>query len=423
METIKEKVLIVGVVLPKDDIEIEDSLDELEELVKAAGGILEARVIQNKNRLNAAFYIGKGKAEEIQDFCDKLEIDTVVFNNELSGAQLRNLEEIIDRKIIDRTTLILDIFALRAESKEGKLQVKLAQLKYRLPRLIGFRDYLSREGAGIGTRGPGEQKLEIDRRHILREISNIEKQLKEIVEGREVKRKKRLSSQLPIVSLLGYTNAGKSTLMNQLMKRDSEYEHAKSVFVKDMLFASLDTSHRTSKLPNGQNFLLSDTVGFVSKLPTKLIEAFKGTIEEVENSDLLIHVLDASSKDLDLQIKTTMDLLKDLKIIDKPIITVLNKMDKLNDSSATRTNINIENPIYISALKNLNIDELLDLIQEKLPMVYREVNMFIPYKDGSISSYLMNNYEVKDLEYVENGVNLSFTINHIDYEKYKIYLL
>lgn len=423
METIKEKVLIVGVVLPKDDIEIEDSLDELEELVKAAGGIVEARVIQNKNRLNAAFYIGKGKAEEIQDFCDKLEIDTVVFNNELSGAQLRNLEEIIDRKIIDRTTLILDIFALRAESKEGKLQVKLAQLKYRLPRLIGFRDYLSREGAGIGTRGPGEQKLEIDRRHILREISNIEKQLKEIVEGREVKRKKRLSSQLPIVSLLGYTNAGKSTLMNQLMKRDSEYEHAKSVFVKDMLFASLDTSHRTSKLPNGQNFLLSDTVGFVSKLPTKLIEAFKGTIEEVENSDLLIHVLDASSKDLDLQIKTTMDLLKDLKIIDKPIITVLNKMDKLNDSSATRTNINIENPIYISALKNLNIDELLDLIQEKLPMVYREVNMFIPYKDGSISSYLMNNYEVKDLEYVENGVNLSFTINHIDYEKYKIYLL
>lgn len=423
METMKEKVLIVGVVLPKDDIEIEESLDELEELVKAAGGIIEARIVQKRDRLNAAFYIGKGKAQEIQEFCDKLEIDTVVFNNELSGAQLRNLEEIIDRKIIDRTTLILDIFALRAESKEGKLQVKLAQLKYRLPRLIGFRDYLSREGAGIGTRGPGEQKLEIDRRHILREINNIEKQLKEIVEGREVKRKKRLSSQLPIVSLLGYTNAGKSTLMNQLMKRDSEYEVSKSVFVKDMLFASLDTSHRTSKLPNGQNFLLSDTVGFVSKLPTKLIEAFKGTIEEVENSDLLIHVLDASSKDLDLQINTTMDLLKDLNIIDKPIITVLNKIDKLDEKSAIRTNINVENPIYISALKDLNIDELLSLIQEKLPMIYREVDMFIPYKDQSISSYLMDQYEINDLEYVENGLNLSLTINHIDYEKYKRYII
>ncbi|MDY0234604.1 MAG: GTPase HflX [Gudongella sp.] len=420
MESMKEKVLIVGVVLPKDDIEIEDALDELEELVKAAGGIVEARIVQKKDRLNAALYIGKGKAEEIQDACEKLEIDTVVFNNELSGAQLRNLEEIVDRKIIDRTTLILDIFALRAESKEGKLQVKLAQLKYRLPRLVGFSDYLSREGAGIGTRGPGEQKLEIDRRHILREINNIEKQLKEIVEVRDVKRKKRLSSQLPIVSLLGYTNAGKSTLMNQLIKRDNLYEETKSVFVKDMLFASLDTSHRVSKLPNGQTFLLSDTVGFVSKLPTKLIEAFKGTIEEVENSDLLIHVLDASSKDLDLQIKTTIDLLKDLKIIDKPIITVLNKMDKLDIS---RSNINVENPIYISALNGENIDELLSLIQDKLPMEYREVEMFIPYTDQSISSYLMNHYEVKDLEYGENGLNLSFTINHIDYEKYKKYII
>lgn len=423
METIKERVLIVGVVLPKDDIEIEDSLDELEELVKAAGGTVEARVIQNRDRLNATFYIGKGKVDEIQDICEKLEIDLVVFNNELSGAQLRNLEEVIDRKIIDRTTLILDIFALRAQSKEGKLQVKLAQLKYRLPRLVGFRDYLSREGAGIGTRGPGEQKLEIDRRHILSEINNIEKQLQEIVEGREVKRKKRLSSQLPIVSLLGYTNAGKSTLINQLMKRDSEYEATKSVFVKDMLFASLDTSHRTSKLPNGQTFLLSDTVGFVSKLPTKLVEAFKGTIEEVENSDLLVHVLDASSKDLDLQIKTTMDLLKDLNIIDKPIITVLNKIDKLDEKNTSRTNINVENPIYISALKDINIDELLLLIQEKLPMVYREVDMFIPYSDQAISSYLMNHYEINNLEYVEDGLNLSLTINHIDYEKYKKFII
>lgn len=422
MDKKRESVLIVGVVLSKDDIEIEESLDELEELVKAAGGLVKGRIVQNRDRLNAAFYIGKGKAEEIQEACENLEIDTVVFNNELSGAQLRNLEVLIDRKIIDRTTLILDIFALRAESKEGKLQVKLAQLKYRLPRLVGFRDYLSREGAGIGTRGPGEQKLEIDRRHILREISNIEKQLQEIVEGREIKRKKRLSSQLPIVSLLGYTNAGKSTLMNQLMKRDKDYEDEKLVFVKDMLFASLDTSHRISKLPSGQTILLSDTVGFVSKLPTKLIEAFKGTIEEVESSDLLIHVLDASSKDLDLQIKTTMDLLKDLKIQDIPIITALNKVDKINEKIEARTNLNVENPIYISATKDINIDKLLELIQEKLPMVYREVEMFIPYSDQAISSYFMNKYEIIKLEYVEEGLNLSFTINHIDYEKYKKYI-
>src|SRR5690554_2533859 len=329
MENSMEKVLIVGVELDNDEFEIEDSLDELEELVKAAGGYVEARITQKKDRINAALFVGKGKAEEIRDYCEQLDIDTVVFNNELTGAQLRNLEGIIDRKIIDRTTLILDIFALRAASKEGKLQVKLAQMKYRLPRLIGMRDYLSREGAGIGTRGPGEQKLETDRRHILREINNIEKQLKEVESIREVKRKKRMSSNMPMVAMVGYTNAGKSTLTNTLMVHDNLDEDFKKVYVEDMLFATLDTSHRISKLPNGQEFLLSDTVGFVSKLPTKLVEAFKGTLEEVKYADLLLHVIDASNKDLDIQINTTMDLLKDLETVDKPIVTVFNKMDRL----------------------------------------------------------------------------------------------
>ena len=211
LNNLRERVLIVGLALEDDPIEIEVSLDELQELVHAAGGVVISRVIQRRESINPAYFIGKGKAEEIKLYCQELDIDTVVFNDELSGAQLRNLEKIIDRKIVDRTNLILDIFATRAVSKEGKLQVKLAQLKYRLPRLVGMRDYLSREGGGIGTRGPGEQKLETDRRHILREIKNIERHLKDIEANRDIKRRKRIDSNLPIVALVGYTNTGKST--------------------------------------------------------------------------------------------------------------------------------------------------------------------------------------------------------------------
>jgi len=423
MEENREKVLIVGIELDSDKIDIEDSLNELEELVEAAGGTVEARVIQRKDRINAATFIGTGKAEEIHSYCEDLEIDTVVFNDELSGAQLRNLEEIINRKIIDRTNLILDIFALRAVSREGKLQVKLAQLKYRLPRLVGFRDYLSREGAGIGTRGPGEQKLETDRRHILREINNIEKQLKDLEGVRDVKRKKRLSSQMPMVALVGYTNAGKSTLMNRLMVQKEGFDENKQVYVEDMLFASLDTAHRVGKLPNGQDYLLADTVGFVSKLPTKLVEAFKGTLEEVEYADLLLHVVDASNEDLDIQINTTMDLLKDLNTVDKPIVTVFNKMDKLEESGLNIAGMETENPIYISAKNGNGIEELKHLIQDTLPLEYRRVKMLIPFDSQSVSSYLMNQYQVDDIEYTEEGTLFTLTINHIDYEKFNEYIL
>lgn len=423
METNREKVLIVGVELDGDRYDIEDSLNELEELVQAAGGSVEARIIQKRDRLNAATFIGTGKAEEIQSYCADLEIDTVVFNDELSGAQLRNLEEIINRKIIDRTTLILDIFALRAVSKEGKLQVKLAQLKYRLPRLVGFRDYLSREGAGIGTRGPGEQKLETDRRHILREINNIEKQLKEVEGVRDVKRKKRLSSQMPMVALVGYTNAGKSTLMNRLMVQREGSEENKQVYVENMLFASLDTAHRVGKLTNGQDYLLADTVGFVSKLPTKLVEAFKGTLEEVEYADLLLHVVDASNKDLDIQINTTMDLIKDLETVDKPIITVFNKMDKLEKGALSNTGLVVENPIYISAKTGSGIEELKELILKTLPLEYRRVRMLIPFDRQSASSYLMSQYQVDEIEYTEEGTLFTLTINQIDFKKFNEYIV
>lgn len=423
MEENKEKVLLVGIELDRDKIDIDDSLDELEELVKAAGGEVLARIIQKKDKINAAYFIGTGKAKEIQEYCEDLEIDTVIFNDELSGAQLRNLEEIIDRKVIDRTTLILDIFALRAVSKEGKLQVKLAQLKYRLPRLVGFSDYLSREGAGIGTRGPGEQKLETDRRHILREINNIEKQLKDIEGVRDVKRKKRISSQMPMVALVGYTNAGKSTLMNELMSEKDGTGDNKKVYVEDMLFASLDTAHRIGKLPNGQDYLLADTVGFVSKLPTKLVEAFKGTLEEVEYADLLLHVVDASNKDLDIQINTTMDLLKDLETVDKPIITVFNKIDKLDIYKVNTSGRDTDNPIYISAKKGRGVEELKKLIQETLPMEYRKVRMLIPFEKQSVSSYFMNQYQVDEIEYTEEGTIFVLTINHIDFQKYNQYIV
>ncbi|MBU5427057.1 GTPase HflX [Tissierella pigra] len=418
-----ERVLIIGVELDKDEIDIETSLDELEELVKAADGVVVTRVIQRKESINPAYFIGKGKAEEIKNYCEELDISTVVFNDELSGAQLRNLEKIIDKKIVDRTNLILDIFANRANSKEGKLQVKLAQLKYRLPRLIGFRDYLSREGGGIGTRGPGEQKLETDRRHILREVDNIEKQLKEVEKNRDIKRKKREGSSLPIVALVGYTNAGKSTLLNKLIEFNDEYTESKEVFVKDMLFATLDTSLRRGKLPNGQVFLLTDTVGFVSKLPTRLIEAFKGTLEEVKYADLLLHVVDASNKDLDIQIQTTYNILKDLEALDKPMITVFNKMDKTDIHNLFYDRNYVNEKIFISAKTGENIENLLKNIEDSLPQQYKKVTLKIPYDKQGIVNYFCQNYEIDNLEYIEDGTKLELTINQIDREKYKGYII
>ena len=418
-----ERVLIVGVELESDPIDIESSLDELKELVIAAGGIVVSKLIQRRDTINPAYFIGKGKAGEIKNYCDELDITTVVFNDELSGAQLRNLEQIIDRKIVDRTNLILDIFANRATSKEGKLQVKLAQLKYRLPRLVGFRDYLSREGGGIGTRGPGEQKLETDRRHILREINNIEEQLRGVEANRSIKRKRRIDSNLPIVALIGYTNSGKSTLLNKLIKPNNEDNDIKSVYVKDMLFATLDTSLRRGKLSNGQSYLLTDTVGFVSKLPTHLIEAFKGTLEEVQYADVLLHVVDASNKDLDIQIKTTLNILKDLEVLDKPIITVFNKMDKVDITNLIYENRYIDDKIFISAKEGTNLSELIELVQEKLPYEYKRVMMKISYDKQYILNYFMDNYEVENLDHKEDGTYISLTINSLDYNKYKEFII
>ena len=419
----RERSLIVGVELPSDTINIDNSMDELEELVYAAGGEVVSRIVQRKSSIDPAYFIGKGKTQEIKNYCEELDIELVVFNHELSGAQLRNLENIIDKKIVDRTNLILDIFANRASSKEGKLQVKLAQLKYRLPRLVGFRDYLSREGGGIGTRGPGEQKLETDRRHILREIDNIERSLKEAEKARSIKRKRREDSNLPIVALVGYTNSGKSTLLNKLIETNEDFTEDKKVFVYDMLFATLDTSLRGARLPNGQKFLITDTVGFVSKLPTHLVEAFKGTLEEVQYADLLLHVVDTSNEDLDIQIETTYNILKELEVIDKPIITVFNKIDKVEVEDLVHNNKYVDKKIFISSKDSTNLDKLLIMIEENLPQEYREVRLKIPYDKQELVNYFLESYNVDYLEYRTDGTELGLNINRIDYEKYLEFIL
>lgn len=417
-----EKVLLVGIDLNrKNDIDINSSMEELKELVIAAGGDILSSLIQKKEKIDSTYYIGKGKVEEIKNYCDELDVDTVVFNDELTGAQLRNLENAIGRKIIDRTNLILDIFAKRAVTKEGKLQVELAQLRYRLPRLIGLGNKLSRTGAGIGTRGPGEKKLEIDRRHILSRINEIKRQLNSLENVRIIKRKKRQINDLPIVALVGYTNAGKSTLFNRLIKESNDFTIDKTVLAKDMLFATLDITLRKSTLPNGHNFLVTDTVGFVSKLPTHLVEAFKGTLEEVKFADLLLHVVDITNKDLDIQIKTTMKILEELNVQNKPIITVFNKIDKCNDNEIDYL---IEGTkVFISAEKNINIDKLLKEIETNLPQKFYKVNLVIPYDEGSITDYIFRNTKIIESSYKENGINITTVLDEKDYNKYKKYIM
>ncbi len=418
----KERVLIVGMDNGRrDQISIDSSMDELEQLVIAANGTVEGRLTQARDKPDVVYYLGKGKVEEIAIYCEELDIDTVVFNDELAGSQIRNLENKIGRKIIDRTGLILDIFATRATSREGKLQVELAQLKYRLPRLTGFRDYLSKTGGGIGTRGPGEQKLELDKRHIADKITELQKQLKELSKVRTVKRKQRTNNPIPIIALVGYTNAGKSTLLNSLIKFDEDYTQDKEVFVKDMLFATLETSLRKSTLPNGRDFLVTDTVGFVNKLPTNLIEAFKGTLEEVGYADLLLHVVDVTNEDLEIQTVTTMNILRDLKVSDKPIITVLNKVDQGEIESVA---YRIPDPkIFISAKTGHNLDKLLDMIQENLPQKYYNVNLLIPYSKGDLLSYLFDNTKVENQSHTEEGTLITAILDEKDYNKYSEFII
>ena len=422
MKEIQEKALLVGlnlttIVKKNDDIDTNESMEELKELTKAAGAEVVGSLIQNKHSVDAAYYIGKGKVEEIRAYSDSLDATLVIFNDELSGAQIRNIENVVGRKVIDRTTLILDIFAQRALSKEGKLQVELAQLKYRLPRMGGE---MSRTGAGIGTRGPGEQKLEIDKRHILNKAADIRRELKEVKKNRETQRVKRLKSNIPIVALVGYTNAGKSTLLNELIKTHKDYEQEKEVFVKDMLFATLDVTLRKALLPNKKEFLVVDTVGFVSKLPHDLVEAFKATLEEVQYADLILHVIDATNISYELQKSTTEGVLKELGVNDKKHILVYNKVDKLELDIYPKSQ---EDIVYISAKQGINMDKLLNMIEIALMENTYSVSLMLPYERGDIFSRIKDKYNVENFEYGESGITLDVDLDEEDFNIYREYIL
>lgn len=417
-----QKVITVTVNIDMDEKTLEDKVIELEKLVQALDGEVVLSLTQNKSFVDKAFYIGKGKVNEIKDYCEKLDAEFVVFNNELTGSQVKNLEEIIGIRVIDRTNLILDIFSERARTKEAKLQVKLAKLKYTLPRLSALRSGFSRQQGGIGGKGIGEQQIELDRRTINREISSITSQLKEIEKNRNEIRKKRINSKEPIISLVGYTNAGKSTLINKLISYGKdENSEIKEVFVKDMLFATLDTYVREGLLLNGSKVMYVDTVGFVSDIPHNLVESFKGTLEEIKYSDLILHVVDISNVNVDEQIKITNDMIKKLECKDKNVIYVFNKVDKLADENIKFQYANIENKVFISAKNDEDIILLLKEIEKVLFSSLVKTELLIPYDKQKIVSNILNNYMPEFVEHIETGSFLKVSFKKEDYEIYKGY--
>jgi len=422
----REKVLLVGLSTQDGQGSSEDLLHELEELSEASGAQVVGKVLQKRDRIDTGYYIGRGKAQELNLLCQAYDVDTLVFDDELSGAQVRNLEEATGVKVIDRTTLILDIFAKRAMTREGKLQVELAQLKYRLPRLIGLGKVLSRTGGGIGTRGPGEKKLETDRRHIRERINELESALQDVKKNRGIQRGKRKSSSIPVVSLVGYTNSGKSTLRNRLSRMYSPEPSIKKedVLEADMLFATLDPTTRVIKLPKGREILLSDTVGFIRKLPHDLIDAFRATLEEAAYSDMLIHVVDGSAPNVCEQIKAVNTVLSQINAIDKPIIIAINKIDKVKDSDILALlRKDLQNTVDISALYGYGIDNLISLVESKLFSNLSTVKFKIPYDKMSIKSSIYKESRVIEEDYDENSVLLTAEVNDDVLSKYRNYLI
>jgi len=394
----RERALLVALKLPgTTDYQIEDLLDELSLLVRTAGGEEVGRIIQERSQPTPGYFIGRGKAEEIRGFCQEAGIDLVVFDDDLTPGQQWHLEQIIQRKVIDRTALILDIFAQRARTREGKLQVELAQLEYLLPRLRGKGLILSRLGGGIGTRGPGETQLEVDRRRIRQRIAKIKKELEEVRRHRRLSRERRHSIPLPIIALVGYTNAGKSTLLNALTRA--------SVLVEDKLFATLDPTTRRVVLPNRQVILLSDTVGFIRKLPHQLVAAFKATLEELASADILVHVVDAAHPDVEEQVAAVKQILKELGLEHKPTITVLNKIDKLGNPHLLRCLERIiGSDVSISALEGRHLDTLLARFAEHLQHMRTRFAFRLPYSSQQIISLIHNRGRILHAEYLPEEI-------------------
>ena len=406
-----ERAILVG-------CDTRESLDELEELAKACDIPTLEKVFQNRSKIDASFYIGRGKVLEIANIRQLTRANLVIFDDELSGAQVKNLEANLGVKVIDRTTLILEIFSRRAKTREAKIQVELAQLKYRAARLMGLGTVMSRTGGGIGTRGPGEKKLEIDRRHIRERIYDLQAELKKIKKIRETQRERRSKDKTSQVSLVGYTNAGKSTLRNTLCAESASTlatQAKDKVFEADMLFATLDTTTRAIKLPDNRDITLTDTVGFVSKLPHELVEAFKSTLEEVIYSDLLCHVVDASSDNAQEEIIAVEKVLGELKALESAKILVLNKIDKadeekLNELEAKYSSI-YNKVVKISARERINLDDLLEAISEELPYTLKSKEYIIPYTAQQVVAYLHRNANVSEEEYREEGTYIKAEVD------------
>ena len=414
MEEKKERVLLAGVHTGnRDELAdtTEESVSELSELAKTAGAEVFGAVIQNKSDIEAATYMGEGKLEEIKALIAEKEIDTVIFDDELSPVQIRNLSEFLEVKVIDRTVLILDIFAKRAKSGEGKLQVELAQQKYLLPRLRGLGTELSRTGGGIGTRGPGETKLESDRRHISRRIAALESDIKEIKKHRELLRSRRKKDGVITACLVGYTNAGKSTLMNLLTES--------AVLAEDKLFATLDTTSRAITLRDNRKILITDTVGFIRKLPHHLVQAFKATLEETAEADILIYVIDASNPQYETHIKVVDSVLYEIGAAGKPTVYVFNKTDLTDGDFACRR----ENSIGISAKTGENTDKLIDLISDIAPHKKQEMRVLIPYEKGALVNDLHNNQKILEEEYLADGIRITLLADKITYGRLKTYII
>lgn len=390
----EERIILVGVATYEKD-DTEKSLDELEELAKTAGAVTVAKVIQNREAVHPGTYIGKGKIAEVKEMVWQLNATGVVCDDELSPAQLKNLEMELETKVIDRTVMILDIFAQRASTKEGKIQVELAQLKYRATRLTGLGSSLSRLGGGIGTRGPGEKKLEMDRRLIRDRISQLKKELEEVKQSRETARKQRSRNPVPVISIVGYTNAGKSTLLNTLTNA--------GVLEEDKLFATLDPTTRNLTLESGQQILLTDTVGFIRKLPHHLIDAFRSTLEEAKYADIILHVVDASNEEAYTQMHVVYETLENLGVTNKTIITAFNKQDKLEGEQIIK-DFKADKVVKISAKKQIGLDVLLNTIEEILREQKILIERVYSYQEAGKIQIIRKYGQLLEEEYREDGI-------------------
>ena len=413
----RKRVIIVGININNKN-NFEESIIELKNLCIACDMEVVGKVEQNLKKINPTFYMGSGKIEELRDLIEEMNAEIIVFNNELSASQIKNIEEEVKCSIIDRTALILDIFANRAKTREAKLQVEVARLQYELPRLIGANENLGRQSGGVGTknRGAGETKLELDRRRIEDRIASLNKELEILKYQRNTQKNKRKKSSIPNVALVGYTNAGKSSVMNVLVEKFINKED-KKVFEKNMLFATLETYVRNIKLHNNKSFLLYDTVGFVGDLPHNLVKAFRSTLEEVCDADLLVHIIDISNPNYKNQIDVTNETLSQIGADNIPMIYVYNKIDLIDLDKLDN------NKILISAKRDIGIDRLIESICEKVFEDYIRFKLKIPYSEGKMISNIMENATILDSEYIEDGVIFNIECSEKEYVKYKQYII